>query len=249
MVYSEPGFISLFGRLSLDEATRNPTLWASLVLFTLGCICCQYGTPQRRSLTWIGAVFVVAGGAITLNHIPLDLFHGMLAVFCGLTIAGGVGFVSLREPVHAALGFTLAVLSACGVLLLQGATFLAAASVIVYAGATIIVFLFVLMFSPESLHVIRSKGLKSPVATTVFAGILIAVLAIGILTLEPYETAANQRESSKVLEVEGDGKVVGLGRSMFTDYLWTVELAGALLMAATIGAVALAHEQEDARND
>ena len=34
--------------------------------------------------------------------------------------------------------------------------------------------------------------------------------------------------------------VAGLGRSLFTDYLLAVELAGTLLLVATIGAIAIA---------
>ena len=34
--------------------------------------------------------------------------------------------------------------------------------------------------------------------------------------------------------------VAGMGRSLFTDYLLAVELAGTLLLVATIGAVAIA---------
>ncbi len=245
----ELGNLPFFAATTLAEAIRDPVLWTSIVLFTFGCVSCQYAAPGRRALTWFGAILIIAAGGIVTTRIPMDLFHGMLAVFCGLAIAGGVGFISLREPVHAALGFTVSVLSACGILLLQGAPFLAAASVIVYAGATIIVFLFVLMFSPHSLQSIGSKGLKSPIATTASMAALIAILAIGIIVVQPDSAPEAINASSRVLESEGEGKVVGLGRSMFTDYLWTVELAGALLMAATIGAVALAHEHEDASHE
>jgi len=36
------------------------------------------------------------------------------------------------------------------------------------------------------------------------------------------------------------GTVRGLGRSLFGDYLYAVELAGTLLMVASIGAIAIA---------
>ena len=35
-----------------------------------------------------------------------------------------------------------------------------------------------------------------------------------------------------------------LGRSLFTDYLLPVELAGTLLLVATIGAIAIAHRKD-----
>jgi NADH-quinone oxidoreductase subunit J len=36
------------------------------------------------------------------------------------------------------------------------------------------------------------------------------------------------------------GTVLGLGRSLFGDYLFAVELAGTLLLVTTIGAIAIA---------
>ncbi len=39
------------------------------------------------------------------------------------------------------------------------------------------------------------------------------------------------------------GHVTSLGRSLFGDYLWAVELAGTLLLAATVGAIAIAAKQ------
>ncbi len=40
--------------------------------------------------------------------------------------------------------------------------------------------------------------------------------------------------------------VAGLGRSLFTDYLLPVELAGVLLLVATIGAIVIAHRHKEA---
>jgi NADH-quinone oxidoreductase subunit J len=40
--------------------------------------------------------------------------------------------------------------------------------------------------------------------------------------------------------------VAPLGRVLFTDYLVAVELAGALLLAATIGAIAIAGGRREA---
>jgi NADH-quinone oxidoreductase subunit J len=39
-------------------------------------------------------------------------------------------------------------------------------------------------------------------------------------------------------------KTTGLGRSMFTDYLLAIELAGTVLLVATIGAIVLAQKPE-----
>jgi NADH-quinone oxidoreductase subunit J len=43
----------------------------------------------------------------------------------------------------------------------------------------------------------------------------------------------------------GDSHVGGLGGSLFGDYLWAVELAGSLLLVATVGAIAIAFRRKE----
>lgn len=56
------------------------------------------------------------------------------------------------------------------------------------------------------------------------------------------ETAGNLL--SKADEKHGVGELKGLGRSLFGDYLFAVELAGTLLLVACIGAIAIAPRRE-----
>ncbi|MFN5740619.1 MAG: NADH-quinone oxidoreductase subunit J [Planctomyces sp.] len=41
------------------------------------------------------------------------------------------------------------------------------------------------------------------------------------------------------------GSMKGLGRSLFGDYLFAVELAGTILLVASIGAIAIAPRREE----
>src|SRR5262245_58452532 len=58
--------------------------------------------------------------------------------------------ITQKNPVHAAISFTLVVMSTCGLFLLQAAPFLMAATIIIYAGAIVVTFLFVLMLSQQA---------------------------------------------------------------------------------------------------
>jgi NADH:ubiquinone oxidoreductase subunit 6 (subunit J) len=59
----------------------------------------------------------------------------------------------------------------------------------------------------------------------------------GTLKLSPFAGApANQRPRGLPAE-----NVAGLGRTLFSDYLIAVEIAGTLLLVATVGAIAIAH--------
>jgi len=139
---------------------------------------------------------------------------------------------------------------------------------IVYAGATIIIFLFVLMFAHKSKLRTYDVQLTNPlIATLVAAALMVAlawsvaehgeVLPIKVDVTRPYSLAmpgdapgeklpptVQPGMSPEELEAFMPAKTSGLGRSMFTDYLLAVELAGTVLLVATIGAIVLAQRTE-----
>jgi len=61
----------------------------------------------------------------------------------------------------------------------------------------------------------------------------------GLPTPEPSVSSAT-RAMSQATAASLPNRTAELGRSMFTDYLFTVEIAGTILLAATIGAIAVA---------
>jgi NADH-quinone oxidoreductase subunit J len=139
---------------------------------------------------------------------------------------------------------------------------------IVYAGATIIIFLFVLMFAQKSKLQWYDVQLSSPViAAAVATSLLFAIawsvsesgeiLPVKIDLTRPYSLAVTGSapgeaippvpEPSMTREQLAEftpAKTSGLGRSMFTDYLLAIELAGTVLLVATIGAIVLAQKPE-----
>jgi len=50
----------------------------------------------------------------------------------------------------------------------------------------------------------------------------------------------SEQHTHSNFQAEEAGRLRGLGRSLFTDYLVAVELAGTLLLVAGVGAVAIA---------
>ena len=71
---------------------------------------------------------------------------GVFAVAAAIIIAGAVGVVVARNPVHSALMLVMTLFGVAVLFVLQRADFLAVVQVIVYAGAIVVLFLFVIMF-------------------------------------------------------------------------------------------------------
>jgi len=190
--------------------------------------------------------------------------------FSVITLLAAVGFVLFRQPVYAALCFTVAVLAATGLYVLQNASYVAAATIVIYAGATIIIFLFVLMFAQHSqLQAYELKCSNLPVALV--ASTCLALLLGYAVTTRPQvdkplsaaRTAAATAEQSpekpnsaadQATPATASGAasvetpavatagmtVADLGRVAYTRYLWTIELAGTLLLVAAGGAIFIA---------
>ena len=103
-----------------------------------------------------------------------------------LTVAGGVGVLVFKSPVHGALSLLFCFIMVAALFLLRHAELLAAVQVLVYGGGIMILFLFVIMLvnikglAPEQVYLSRLAPLA--VVGGVLLGVLIAFgLIFGVL--------------------------------------------------------------------
>jgi NADH-quinone oxidoreductase subunit J len=250
-------------------ASWSPLMLIPILLGAIGYLLIQHGIVHEKPALFFGLIALMIAVGIAIGFVPTSLESLMLMGFCTLATGGGISFLVAREPVYAALGFATAVLSTCGVLFMQSALFIAAATMIVYAGATIIIFLFVLMFAQQTELRSYDIQLSSPSFAGAIGAILLATITLcvtgenaisasGTDLTRPYSQAqipkemrtAKAEELFQRTEVEARGipsTTAGLGRSLYTDYLIAVELAGTVLLVATIGAIALAQRTKESQ--
>ncbi|MCP2260399.1 NADH-quinone oxidoreductase subunit J [Streptoalloteichus tenebrarius] len=153
-----------------------------------------------------------------------------------LAVAGGLGMIFARNAVHSALWLVLSMLCLGVLYMVQQAPFLGFVQIIVYTGAVMMLFLFVLMLvgrdsSDSVVEVLRGQRLAAGLLGVGFAALLAAGLARALVEVQPAGLAQANA---------GNGNVVNLGRSIFTDYLFPFELTSALLITAAIGTMVLA---------
>lgn len=212
------------------------------------------------ALTWVLAQFLPPGG---------DLVRaGLFYVFAFGAVFSGVMMITDRYPVYAALWFAVVTLSTCGLFLLNQAPFLSAATIIVYAGAIVVTFLFVIMLAQQGGAAGYDRHAYQPTVATIAAFLLLGCLLYTLrewgqspgdlaeatqgakivtvrpkFALPPADVHANPLSQPALLSADGAndlGMLQGVGRSLFGDYLFAVELAGTVLLIATIGTIALA---------
>lgn len=166
-------------------------------------------------------------------------------VAAALILAGALGVVASRNPVHSALFLVQTLFGVAIAFIDLDANFLAAVQVIVYAGAIVILFLFVIMLlgvdKAEDLRIEPIAG-QRPVALVVAAGTL-ALLLTTILTVGHDYTGGESLLGplGALPEVAGEvSDVRVLGNWLFTDYVFAFEITAVLLTIAVVGAVVLA---------
>ena len=151
-------------------------------------------------------------------------------VFAALTLIGGLLTISLRNPVHCAIGLLLSLFGAGGIFLQTRAEFLLAAQLIVYAGGVVLLFLFVIML----VNLDRIEGQRR-FSKWWAAGAGCAGLAgVELILLLRSAAFPPTRGELPLLNTEA------IGGMLMTEYLLPFEAVSILLLAALVGAVVLA---------
>jgi NADH-quinone oxidoreductase subunit J len=155
-------------------------------------------------------------------------FLATILVFASLRV------VTLRNPVHAALHLVLAFFSASGIWILLQAEFLAIALVLVYVGAVMVLFLFVVMMLDINLDRLR-EGFWSYLPL----GAIIALLMAAEMSLVLWVSYFRASEAEVPQAAANASNVQEVGRLLFTDYVYPLELASVVLLVGIVAAAAL----------
>jgi NADH-quinone oxidoreductase subunit J len=173
-------------------------------------------------------------------------------VSAAIILAGGVGVIVLRNPVHSALSLVMTLFGVAVLFVGMEAYFLAAVQVIVYAGAIVVLFLFVIMLIgvDEAEDVSHDPVLgQRQLALLTGAAMLLLVVIIGAafsgdVTGTAAPAAHPIEETSEIdgVTVPPEDNIRQLARVLFTDYVFAFEITALLLTVAVVGAVVLARK-------
>ncbi|NND76052.1 MAG: NADH-quinone oxidoreductase subunit J [Ilumatobacter sp.] len=173
-----------------------------------------------------------------------------------MVLGGAIGVITMRNPVHAALGLVMTLFGVAVQFVAQEAHFLAAVQVIVYAGAIVVLFLFVIMLlgvdnamdlSIEPIRVQRplagvmSVGLVALVTAAIVKADDSAVLQPGA-GLDVAGAPPTQGASGELNFVAGgghDSNIRQLATNLYGDHVFAFELTSVLLVVAVAGTVVL----------
>ncbi|MDF3034719.1 MAG: NADH-quinone oxidoreductase subunit [Alphaproteobacteria bacterium] len=157
-------------------------------------------------------------------------------LFSGTLIASAAMVVVGRNPVHSVLFLILAFLNAAGLFLLAGAELLAMIMVIVYVGAVAVLFLFVVMMLD-----INFRELAQGMAKYKWIGSLVGIILAGELVTVGvlWMSHPNAQKGGKQPILEGITNAHAIGQVLYTDYFYSFQLSGVILLVAMMGAIVL----------
>lgn len=163
----------------------------------------------------------------------------MFILLALLAVGAAVGVILARKVVHSALFLLLNFCTLAGLYILLNAQFVAVAQVIVYAGAVVVLFLFAVMFLGEE----KAEGPETQPRQQVLTFILAAALVVEVGAVLAGGVLGGKRGPYTQELVAQIGNTQALGEWMFKKYVLPFELAAVLLLAAIVGAVALARRK------
>lgn len=178
----------------------------------------------------------------------MDAKTGLFYVFSAILLFAAFRVITARNPVHAVLYLVLAFFQAAAIWILLKAEFLAIMLVLVYVGAVMVLFLFVVMMLDINMDSVR-KGFwrHFPLAGTV--GVIIALEM-------SYVLMGGFREPPRASQVPVvPGQIVAqvsntkeLGKVLYSEYLYPLEIAAVILLVAMMAAIALTlRERKDSK--
>ncbi len=177
----------------------------------------------------------------------MDAKTGLFYVFAAVLLFAAFRVITARNPVHAALFLVLAFFQAAAVWILLKAEFLAITLVLVYVGAVMVLFLFVVMMLDINLDSVRKGFWKHfPLAGTVGA----------VIALEmSYVLMGGFREPPQGVSASVAGQLGAqvsntkeLGKVLYSQYIYPLEIAAVILLVAIIAAIALTlRERKDSK--
>jgi NADH-quinone oxidoreductase subunit J len=166
----------------------------------------------------------------------MSVTTGLFYVFSAVLLVAAFRVITARNPVHAALYLVLTFFQAAMIWMLLKAEFLSITLVLVYVGAVMVLFLFVVMMMDINVENLR-VGFWNHFPLAAFVGVVIALEMAAVL-MGGFRVVEDPVAAAAAGAAQGSN-TKQLGILLYTEYLYPLEVAAAILLVAMFAAIAL----------
>lgn len=163
----------------------------------------------------------------------------LFIILASIAVASSILMITRPNPIISALFLIINFCTLAGLYILLNAQFIAVAQVIVYAGAIMVLFLFVIMLLRPGTEKKFFSGDKKLKLFAIVIGFFIFVQLVYMIFIAKPVTSEDPNVQASI----DAGTIETIGRELYTNYVMPFEVAGFLLLAATIGAILLAKKK------
>jgi NADH-quinone oxidoreductase subunit J len=243
--------IAAAGLPTWQEVVGCRSFWAIFV----GALSVWLLLPNRvRYGKTLGGMLAIIAAGLFASDWPLLgdwTSQGVFWGLAGVTLGAAVCTICSRSPVYSAIWFALSLLGTAGLFFYSGAQFLGVATIVVYAGAIVVTFLFVIMLAQPEGHSAYDRvtwGWFPKTFSVLAAATMVALLTFLLGNLKTQAAKSLTADAAALVQerlhapggVLASEHMASLGKHLFAEHLISVELAGTLLLAALVGAIAIA---------
>ena len=165
----------------------------------------------------------------------MSVTTGLFYAFSAVLLFAAFRVITARNPVHAALYLVLTFVQASMVWMLLKAEFLSITLVLVYVGAVMVLFLFVVMMMDINVENLR-EGFWKHFPLAAFIGVVIALEMAAVL-MGGFRLVDDPQ--AVVVAAPGSSNTKDLGILLYSEYVYPLQIAAAILLVAMIAAIAL----------
>ncbi|MBI5788526.1 MAG: NADH-quinone oxidoreductase subunit J [Candidatus Schekmanbacteria bacterium] len=157
-------------------------------------------------------------------------------LFASLTIISAITVIGSRNVVYCTFALLATLFNVACLYILLGAEFLAAIQLLIYAGAVLILFIFTLMLI-DVYKMNRDEQFHKQMRWVIVGGVLLAAeTLVFVLPRSKFLAASRAATEGNIL---WENNTLALSKMLFTEYLFSFEVASLVLLVAIIAAVIL----------
>lgn len=162
-------------------------------------------------------------------------------LFAGLAIIGGLGVISFKNPVSSAFSMILSFLGLAALFIQLDAYLVGILQILVYAGAIMVLFIFIIMLLDIDAEE-EKRFTKWGMAAASLAGIGFLVVVMRVI-LQPKSRFEKGLPALTGLGGKGNSDVHHIGRLLFSEYWFPIQVIGLLLLVSTVGVIVLSRKR------